>query len=834
VCPGMITYDQAYAFNRKHKLIKRVVECYKRADIPCGFACCGNAKLTNTKYYIPDADTLVKHKSLLFSENIIVLQSVLKEIKQKNVGTYNSYTRIIKRNNIFVFYDDFRLEEINEEQERTVLEGYNEMRVYEQKWPEKTARALSFYNSHVRGVIFSVLNRQTCLESADDPVIRDFIAVQDTQDDENYREYTNEGCVGFFHSSYYNYFSGTIYCGNTKYYVNNRLDVNRALNGDEVFFKTVESDDVTAEVLETDVNAGITQETGTIDTKKEKKVFAYVTGIKQRKDKIIIGTILNGTISGVGTQNVLVKPIDKKYPPCRIQTSNVERYKNMRLKIVISEWKETSKYPNAVYIGMLGPVGDVQTEINSILILNEISDTPLNQNYYEETEKFGHEQLNCEETRDMQHCMHINSDRLDLRNEDVFSIDPPGCTDIDDALHCKIGTTTEIGVHIADVSSYVPRNTAVDEEAKRRGTTVYLNDRRIDMLPEVLSSDLCSLKSNVDRLALSVIFQFDADFNIIGSKVCETIVKSREAFTYDQAQNILDCDKDHVLYAPLRRLYDVSRKLRKSRIDNGALILNSKEIFVRRNRNGKEIKGRCTQENEIHRANGDVNLSIDDKSEVETCSVIEEFMILANVTVAKFMYEHIKNCSLLRRHPEVEMKEIESEIESVRSMLKRRSMAQATYFSSGTVAFADFKHFGLAEPIYTHFTSPIRRYADLVVHRLVKSVLFRTDYGYDDYSIDALTKHLNVKHRSAQIASRECNFMFLYFYLRERECVTQAYVIKSLANGSIVYVPEYDLDGFIKSVRTVNEEVKVRIVRDDENFFINRWIKLEEVVQVKK
>lgn len=804
----MIAYEQTYAFNRRRKLIKRVVECYKRVNIPCGFACCtSTTKLVKDKYYIAGADILIKFKSLLFSENVIVLQSVLKEIKLKNIRRYNSYTRIIKRNGIFVFYDDFRLEEMNEEEERRVLVRDGNMTIYEQKWPSKTRRALLFYHSHVPSVEINILDTNNCSEFMNDPLLCDYITVPDTPDDDSYREYTNEGFVGFFHSSYYNYFSGTIYCENKKYYVNNRLDVNRALNGDEVYFKIVESREVQAEVLETDTDAMSVSGSNKVETKNERKEFAYITGIKERKDKIIVGTILNSTISGTGTQNVLIKPMDKKYPPCRIQTSNVGRIKDKRLKFIISEWKETSKYPNAVYLGTIGPIKDVEVEINSILHLNEISNAPLSKNYHEETERFGHERTNCEETRDLLRFAEINSNRLDLRDEYVFSIDPPGCTDIDDALHCKMGDTIEIGVHIADVSLYVLRNTTVDEEAKRRGTTVYLNDRRIDMLPDVLSSNLCSLRSNVDRLALSVIFQFDSNFNIISTKVSETIIQSKESFTYEEAQRILN-DTNHPSYASLHRLYEVSRKLKQSRIDNGALILNIGETLVREESDKLRINTKC---------------------EAETCSIVEEFMILANVTVAKFMYEHIRNCSLLRRHPETEIKEIESEIESVRSMLKRRSMAQATYFSSGTVPFADFRHFGLAEPIYTHFTSPIRRYADLVVHRLIKSIMFQSDYGYDDYSVDALTKHLNVRHRNAQIASRECNFLFLYLYLSEHEPVTQAYVIKSLANGSMVYIPEYDIDGFIKSVKAVNEEVKVKIVKNDENFYVNRWITLEEV-----
>lgn len=805
----MATFDTFFRINRRNKLTKRIVECYKRPNIPCGFICCGDGRLDKATYFILNADVLMKFKTLLLSDSVIILHSVLKQIRLVDFSRYNSYKRLIKQRNIFIFYDDFRLDDVKSNISEKSLLNDDEIEIVSMQWNDTTDRAYSFYTMHIKNVNFILLNEKNLSEHADDPTIKDFILLQENDcGDANYPVYTNDGLVGFFHTSYYNCFSGCIHSMNKKYYVSNRLHANRALDGDEVYFKIVESSKIEAEVVETEQDITADMITHTVKTEDTKHQYACITGIKSRKDKIIVGTILKSTVSGENAQTVLVKPIDKRYPPCRIQTKQVKFLMDSRIKLIICDWHETSKYPNATYFGRIGAMGVLETEIDSILISNEIMKDPLRiDSSVSASTDCAHELINRNEATNPTLFKEFNANRLDLRDELVFSIDPPGCTDIDDALHCKIGETIEVGVHIADVSTYVARNTVVDNEAKRRGTTVYLNDRRIDMLPDVLSSDLCSLKSDVDRFALSLIFHFDHCFNIVDSQIRETVIRSKRSFTYEEAQNVLN-DRSHMFHAPINQLNLIAKKLKAERVSNGALTFNSEEILVDKNNKGFELKN---------------------KKYYETCSLIEEFMILANITVASFMYNNIKSYSLLRRHPEVEIQEVDCDIESIKSMLRIRSMAQATYFSSGTMTFSDFRHFGLAIPIYTHFTSPIRRYADLVVHRLIKSILYHVDYGYDNVSIDIISQALNKRHRSAKMASRECNLLFLYLYLRDREPVTKSYVVKSLANGSIVYIPEYDIDGFIRSKFPLFHEVKVRIIRDDDQFFVNRWITLSEV-----
>lgn len=169
---------------------------------------------------------------------------------------------------------------------------------------------------------------------------------------------------------------------------------------------------------------------------------------------------------------------------------------------------------------------------------------------------------------------------MDLRHIDVVSIDPPGCKDIDDALHCvPLGNgNLEIGVHIADVSYYVRPDSALDIEARNRCTTVYLVDRRTDMLPKLLTENLCSLRADVDRLAFSVIWEVDGDANIIRTKYCKSIIRSRNAFTYQQAQDLMHSDSTSNIAESVRNLNKVAKLLKKKRISKGALTLASTQV----------------------------------------------------------------------------------------------------------------------------------------------------------------------------------------------------------------------------------------------------------------
>ncbi|HEX7090154.1 MAG TPA: ribonuclease R [Longimicrobiales bacterium] len=320
--------------------------------------------------------------------------------------------------------------------------------------------------------------------------------------------------------------------------------------------------------------------------------------------------------------------------------------------------------------------------------------------------------------------------RLDLRGELVFTIDPADARDHDDALSIRrTGEGSwEVGIHIADVSNYVPPGSALDGEALRRATSVYLVDRAIPMLPEALSSDLCSLLPGEDRLALSLLIELDAEARVLKRRLARSVIRSRHRLSYDEAQRVVDGAEsvDRETDAALRDLVRLSRKLRALRQERGSLDFDLPEARVVLNTRGEPTDIQRVLRLESHR-------------------LIEDFMLLANETVAAWAArKRIPFIYRIHERPDADRmaqlrefvatlglplgggraprpKDLQRLLEAVRgrpeeglvSTVVLRSMKQARY------SVENAGHFGLAARHYTHFTSPIRRYPDLAVHRLV-------------------------------------------------------------------------------------------------------------------
>lgn len=226
--------------------------------------------------------------------------------------------------------------------------------------------------------------------------------------------------------------------------------------------------------------------------------------------------------------------------------------------------------------------------------------------------------------------------RQDLRDYSICSVDPPGCTDIDDALHCRSleGDILEIGVHIADVSHFIRPGNALDLEAASRATTVYLVGNRIDMVPELLSSNLCSLREHVERFAFSCIWEMDLNANILKTKFHKSIICSKKAMTYEEAQLLIDDpNANDVLTESLRNLNKIAKILKMRRLENGALVLASPEVKI-------------LMDSETHDP-----IEVEVKKLYETNSMVEEFMLLANISVAEKILQEFPDCAVLRRHP---------------------------------------------------------------------------------------------------------------------------------------------------------------------------------------
>jgi ribonuclease R len=319
--------------------------------------------------------------------------------------------------------------------------------------------------------------------------------------------------------------------------------------------------------------------------------------------------------------------------------------------------------------------------------------------------------------------------REDLREELIFTIDPVDAKDHDDALSIKqIGDNLwEVGIHIADVSYYVTEGSIIDAEAVRRGTSIYMVDRTIPMLPHPLSSDLCSLMANVDRLAMSVMVRMDAEGNIVAHKLARTVIRSRHKLAYEDAQGVIDgkksidADTDQAIHS----LVALSRVLREKRSARGSLDFDLPEARVVLNQEGEPTDIKRIDRLESHR-------------------LIEDFMLLANEVIAR-KGAHNKLPFLYRVHEspdqerlgklqmvagtfgyqvttskKVTPKDLQRLLERIKgkpeerllSTVVLRSMRQAKY------SHENLGHFGLAAKFYTHFTSPIRRYPDLIVHRV--------------------------------------------------------------------------------------------------------------------
>lgn len=531
-----------------------------------------------------------------------------------------------------------------------------------------------------------------------------------------------------------------------------------------------------------------------------------VVGIIKRSWRPYCGTLLPLT-TGASLQTTrrhTFIPADRRIPRVRLETRQASILMGKRIIVSIDSWPRSSRFPQGHFVKELGVIGDKEAE-NEVLLVEH--DVP-------------HLSFSSSVLADLpQMPWSITSDdvkvRTDLRHLDICSVDPPGCTDIDDALHCRRleSGNFEVGVHIADVSHFVRPNTALDKEAANRGTTVYLADKRIDMVPELLSSNLCSLRGGEERFAFSTIWEMNSKAEIVSTKFMKSIIRSRAALTYAEAQMKID---DATMVDPvttsLRCLNDLAKKLKKSRISKGALTLASPEV-------------RFEVDSETHDP-----IDLQTKELRDTNSLVEEFMLLANISVAKHIYENFSHCALLRRHPSPPLsnydilikggacKGMQIDVESAKALatsldeailmeepyfntmlriMATRCMMQALYFSAGTIPVEEFHHYGLATPIYTHFTSPIRRYADLIVHRLL-AVSIQADSTYtellDKHKMQQLCNHLNHRHKNAQYAARASIDLHTHLFFKSKDTIEEGFVLFVRKNALQILIPKYGLE----------------------------------------
>nr|KAF6391770.1 DIS3 like exosome 3'-5' exoribonuclease [Pipistrellus kuhlii] len=485
-----------------------------------------------------------------------------------------------------------------------------------------------------------------------------------------------------------------------------------------------------------------------------------------------------------------------------------------------------------------GRIGDLEGEIATILVENNISVAPFSEaqmckmpvNTPENPWK-----VSPEEERE----------RRDLRKTHlVFSIDPKGCEDVDDTLSVRTLTNgnLELGVHIADVTHFVAPNSYVDIEAKTRATTYYLADRRYDMLPSILSSDLCSLLGGVDRYAVSIMWELDkTSYEIKEVWYGRTIIRSSYKLFYEAAQELLDGNFNIIDDIPEFRGLD--ERSRQAKLEELVWAVGKLTDIARHVRAKRDLCGALELEGVEVRVQLDEKKNIRDlipKQPLEVHETVAECMILANHWVAKKIWESFPHQALLRQHPPPHQ-EFFSELREcakakgffidtrsnktladsldnandpddpivnrlLRSMATQ-AMSNALYFSTGSCAEEEFHHYGLALDKYTHFTSPIRRYADIIVHRLLMAAISKdkktevTENLFSNKDLEELCRHINNRNRAAQHSQKQSTELFQCMYFKDKDqeteerCIADGVIYSIRTNGVLVFIPRFGIKG---------------------------------------
>ena len=462
---------------------------------------------------------------------------------------------------------------------------------------------------------------------------------------------------------------------------------------------------------------------------------ARVEEIVERHKIEFVGTLEKSDPPAGG--GFFLVPDDKRlYRDIFVPSEKIKQAKEGdKVQVKITEWADASKSPKGEVVRVIGRAGEHNAEMLGIVF-----ESGFEVDFPPDVEKEAHawkEKYKNEDKLD---------GRKDFRDRTTFTIDPVNAKDFDDALSLKVlpNGDFEIGVHIADVSHFVKEGTALDREARTRGTSIYLVDRTIPMLPEVLSNDLCSLNPNEPKYAFSAVFVLDGDAKVKERWFGKTLIESDKRFAYEEAQEILDKKKGK-FYEELSTLNDLALKLRKEKFKKGAIDFETDEVQFELDDLGKPVR-------------------IYKKERKDTNKLIEDFMLLANREVATYMHgvtgkngraafvyrihdapdrEKILNLATFVKALGFELKNKDGETtgEDIAKMLRSvdgtpaemlvktaavRSMSKAIYSTT------NIGHFGLAFDYYTHFTSPIRRYPDLMVHRLLYRFLNKGKIEQDE------------------------------------------------------------------------------------------------------
>lgn len=861
-------------------------------------------------YILPDTNAFLKGMDLFeigtAFYDVIVLQTVLEEVKNRSLPLYHRLITLTQNEDkrFYVFFNDFRLETYVQRDHGETINDRNDRAVrMATKWyGEHLTTALQSDKSRKCPAIVMISDDRDNLRKAKSDKLKGMSLskyVAGLPDANNLLDMISESKAdvrttsepgkriypdhftqsklrtglnnntlhqGNFSVSPYNYLEGSVSTPafERALLVLGRENGNRAVQGDVVVIEILPKDQWKApswqildeETVNKNDNAEAAEDEAVVNERERrylqeevKKIHgkskegqaqptAKVVGIVKRNWRQYVGHVDNDSIRAStrfsrSQQTVFLIPMDKRIPKIRMRTRLAGELIGKRVVVTMDSWDQDSRYPVGHFVRSLGDLEAKGAETEALLLEYDVQYRPFPKVVLDCLPPDGHD---WKVPQDISDPGWIS--RIDLRDLLVCSIDPPGCVDIDDALHARLlpNGNYEVGVHIADVSNFVKPGNAMDQEASVRGTTVYLVDKRIDMLPMLLGTDLCSLKPYVERFAFSIIWEVSRDGDVLSSKFSKSVIRSREAFSYEAAQNRIDNKSaQDELTKGMRVLLELSRKFKQRRMDAGALNLSSPEVRVE--------------------AESETSDPVDVKTKqlLATNSLVEEFMLLANISVAERIYSAFPQTALLRRHgapPKNNFEELTNQLKVKRGMELRtesskaladsldtcidpkepflntlvrimatRCMMSAEYFSAGTQAYPEFRHYGLASEIYTHFTSPIRRYADLIVHRQLAAAI---EYEQPDSSIysknklEAICKNINVRHRNAQLAGRASIEYYVGQALKGRVISEEGFVMKVFSNGFVVFVPRFGIEGLIRLRDLATPEPEASF--DNENY----------------
>ena len=561
-----------------------------------------------------------------------------------------------------------------------------------------------------------------------------------------------------------------------------------------------------------------------------------------------------GTLKRLKGGTALLTPTNKSMEQFRLSNSDAEKFKDcpdetiFQAKYVYGSWKEDFKWPPCVDVEAFGHTGNIEDETAALLIENGVDHGEFPSSVLEESQTVvasgqytNGTESGWKPTPDMY------NGRRDYRKQRIFTIDPTTAKDLDDALHITdLGNgQVEIGVHIADVSFFVTPDSQIDKEAQRRCTTVYLVDRTVPMLPRPLCEVACSLNENVERLAFSCVWRMNRDGSVVKDQKVwygRSVIKSCARLDYATAQNIIEKkvafgenEMDEGLWpvsrrptgghtidqvaADVRLMNEIAQARRRLRFQSGAIALNAVKLTFKLD------------------SDGETPLMCEPYPIRDSNRLVEEYMLLANFLVAQRLITHAGGRALLRHHEPPLPDGLEkaaalaeeaigfrmdiASSESLQRSLNRLGrecqdeiilqcvtelmkvpMKPANYIAAGEIPESSWAHFALHIPYYTHFTSPIRRYADVIVHRLLQATLDGAEavenFPLRDKEIGVICGNCNEKKDGSRKAQERSDVVFLALYLRRSPMKKQLGIVLSIGNKAFtVFLPSLGISAIV-------------------------------------